>query len=407
MFNINSKEYIDPTTKIKLTKKDLEDNLSELLDFKNIEELYGSETTVGRIIANLVIYNITDGISKADKIREYEKLNMPKEKIAQKIATELKMFQRSTETNIRHKFTYKNYAFDSSKINGLYNELSSLLIKDEISTYAAEQFINNLNWLGFTGIPYLNPSMDILSLSATPEIEKLKKDTLEKHKDIISEGNAIKFNSIVEPELLKQASIILDEKKSTGKIIYDTGYNGSFGNNYKITAIFRGVVPKSDDPSQFSIGTSSLTNGISKDEIALAGDIAVQGSIGRAIQTRVGGYLVKQFNAGLQSVVADDYGTDCKTPYTLKVEITEKNYSEYMYRYAVVRGQILQLDEKTKAQFVGKTVDMRSPFYCQSIKICNKCLGDMVYKLGIRNIGLTMSNIGSALMNGVTYRSPY
>jgi len=170
-------------------------------------------------------------------------------------------------------------------------------------------------------------------------------------------------------------------------------------NNYKITALFRGVVPKSADPTQYKIGLSSLTGGVSKSEIALVGDIAVQGSIGRAISTRTGGYLVKQFNSAFQSLVVDAPGTDCGTKRTLPITLTEKNYMSYEYRYIVSGGSLVQLTSDGMSKYANKPIRLRTPFYCQTTKICSKCAGDMIYRLGIRNIGLITSNIGSALMN--------
>jgi hypothetical protein len=37
--------------------------------------------------------------------------------------------------------------------------------------------------------------------------------------------------------------------------------------------------------------------------------------------------------------------------------------------------------------------------YCISDKICNKCAGELFYKLGIENIGLTTTKVSSTLMN--------
>jgi hypothetical protein len=43
---------------------------------------------------------------------------------------------------------------------------------------------------------------------------------------------------------------------------------------------------------------------------------------------------------------------------------------------------------------------MRSPLYCLGGEvICNKCAGEGFYNLGIENVGLTTSSIGSNLLN--------
>jgi hypothetical protein len=51
-------------------------------------------------------------------------------------------------------------------------------------------------------------------------------------------------------------------------------------------------------------------------------------------------------------------------------------------------------------KYMGKTVKMRSPLYCLGGEtICNKCAGEGFYNLGIENVGLTTSSIGSNLLN--------
>jgi hypothetical protein len=378
MFSINEKgqRKLEPNTKVVLDEKKLREHNSEILQFKDIETLFGKETTVGRIILNLCLYNLKDTKYK-----------------------DVKLQSDPYEVEVRNLFTYKNITLNANAMDVIYKELSEKIVNGLISNQVTEQFIDNENWIGFILVPYLNPSMDIKTINAGPEIRKIKNDVLEEHKDIIINNDVKSFNGVIESKVLKEAARILDAQGSTGKIIYDSGVNGTFNNNYKLTALFRGVVPKSDDPTQYKIGLSSLTDGVRKDEIALAGDIAVQGSIGRAISTRQGGYLVKQFNSAFQSLVVDAPGSDCKTPRTLQITLSDKDFGQYEYRYIVDSGKLVQLTKENKSKYVGKPLRLRTPFYCQSTKMCNKCVGDMLYKLGIKNIGLTTAQIGSALMN--------
>lgn len=372
----DGQQKLAPNARVTLDEAAMRESNSELLSFKNIKDLLGKETTAGRLLFNLRMYALTDTAYENETLK-----NNPR------------------PVDVRNRFAYKNFTLTAGAMDGLYKELTDLLVNGVVGMDVAAQFVDNLNWIGFILVPYMNPSIDIKSISAGKEIRAIKERVLEEHKDIIQNNDVKGFGNIIEAKVLKEAARILDEQKSTGKIIYDSGVNGTFSNNYKLTALFRGVVPKSDDPTQYKIGLSSLTDGVSKSEIALAGDIAVQGSIGRAISTRQGGYLVKQFNSAFQSIVADDPGTDCKTPRTLRMAMDDKNYAAYLYRYITDGNKIVQLTPDNKAQYAGKTVNLRSPFYCQTTKICNTCCGDMVYKLGVKNIGLTTANIGSALMN--------
>ena len=59
----------------------------------------------------------------------------------------------------------------------------------------------------------------------------------------------------------------------------------------------------------------------------------------------------------------------------------------------------MQLNDNNIGNYVGKIVHMYDPIYCTSEKVCNKCAGDLYYKLGIENIGSTSTKICSTIMN--------
>lgn len=43
--------------------------------------------------------------------------------------------------------------------------------------------------------------------------------------------------------------------------------------------------------------------------------------------------------------------------------------------------------------------------YCKSKHICNKCAGELYYKLGIKNIGLTLARLSNSVMNACLKKS--
>ena len=94
----------------------------------------------------------------------------------------------------------------------------------------------------------------------------------------------------------------------------------------------------------------------------------------------------------------DDYGSDCGTKRTLDVKLTNTIKKDYMYRYIVTdNGSLVLLTPENMDKYVGKTVKMRSPMMCVGEKICNHCAGDLFYKLGIKNAGLTASRVATTL----------
>ena len=114
--------------------------------------------------------------------------------------------------------------------------------------------------------------------------------------------------------------------------------------------------------------------------------------------TAVSGYLAKEILAALQTEVLDDYGSDCGTKRTLEIKLTAANKKDYLYRYIVLsNGSLLLLTPENIDKYLNQTVKMRSPMMCIGKKICNHCMGDLYYKLGIKNAGLTASRVATTL----------
>jgi hypothetical protein len=93
----------------------------------------------------------------------------------------------------------------------------------------------------------------------------------------------------------------------------------------------------------------------------------------------------------------DEVGSDCKTKQT--VEILIDNPKEFLLRYIEENGKLILLTPNIVNSYKGKYVKMRSPMFCKSQKICNKCAGELYYKLGIPNFGLVSNIIGTSILN--------
>lgn len=103
--------------------------------------------------------------------------------------------------------------------------------------------------------------------------------------------------------------------------------------------------------------------------------------------------------AAFQGVVLDDFGSDCKTTNTLEIIITNKTKNDLMYRYIVEGSKLILLTNDNIDKYLNKKVKLRSPVYCIGDKLCNKCAGDLYYKLGIKNVGLSTTRVASTLLN--------
>ena len=179
--------------------------------------------------------------------------------------------------------------------------------------------------------------------------------------------------------------------------LYTSGTRGSFDNNYKNLFITRGPV-YNPNSGKFQIVKRSFMEGLEKDDIPSYGTEVINGAYPKAMETAVAGYATKKFFAAYQSIVLDSRGSDCKTKAYRVVQLTNKNASRMMYRYIIEGEKLIMLDNSNINSYIGKTVKMRSPLYCTGDKLCSKCAGDLFYRIGIENIGLTTSSVGSSLL---------
>jgi muramidase (phage lysozyme) len=119
----------------------------------------------------------------------------------------------------------------------------------------------------------------------------------------------------------------------------------------------------------------------------------------KAVGTKVSGYLSKQITAAMQTVVLDNKDSDCGTKGYLTMLLTPDLKNDMMYRYIIENNKLVLINDKNIESYMNREVKLRSPMYCISDKICNKCAGDMYYKLGLKNLGLTATRVSSSLLN--------
>ena len=363
---INGKdsEPIKPSTKFKLDA-----NRGLFKHFKNAKALDGQETTVGRFIENIFFLSIP-----------LEEENYEGELLSSMI-------------------DYTNVPFKAGVMKGIGNQVGLLLLEQKIDTHVVREYIDRTQWLGNILAIFTIPSLDNKTFHMDKAIKTYRDKVLKENKEAIERKDLVTFNKI-EKDILSFAAKHLKEQGATGQMIYDSGYNGDWGNNFKNTSIFRGIVAASDDPTNVSISLSNLTDGVAKEDLVAHADIAVAGAAGRAVDTRKGGYLTKIFNAAYSSVVAGEPGSDCGTKGYITVTLTPKNIGSYRFRYIIDdKNGLVLLTSELFPEYVGKTVKMRSPIHCRDVQICSKCLGKQFELLKTKNIGLHISRQSSQIMN--------
>lgn len=306
------------------------------------------------------------------------------------------VFSRSKE--LRQAFPYFDVPWTDKVIGKIQQMLIDARLDGKVTHEDMAFVVDRLQWLGYAPTSFLAPSMTIDTVRPPKSVRKLKKEIFASERgQRVKNGDLVELGK-VEKELIA-ASVKELDGVDPGFDIFNSGARGSASNNFKNTALMRGAIRKSDDPSVITVSTVSLEEGIPANEIPAYADMIVQASYGRSMMTAQGGYIAKQLNAAFQGLTLDpDDKSDCRTPLTLRV--TVDNPREYLYRFYKDGQKLAEITPDTADSVKGKTLQFRSPLFCGGKKgLCSRCAGSMYYRMGVLNIGLLAGRIGTTLMN--------
>lgn len=298
---------------------------------------------------------------------------------------------------IQEKFSHVFDGFINKTINGkefgnINTRLSYALLEDDISTDDMDFFFMRCEkFMPFVSIisPTMTEKMLTCSTVASKKLNELYKN---KYKEQIDAKNPFAADQM-EQEVLDYMREYLDGDESMD--LFDSGARGSFGNNFKNMFVSKGAT-RDPDTGEYNIIMSNYMNGISKKDYAPMANSLAAGPYGRAKLTALGGYKEKQISSAYQHVVLDKEGSDCLTKRHIEVYLDESNIDKYMYDYIIDGPDLVELTTKNMSKYLNHGVKMRFAHMCSSkTGYCNKCVGNMFYRLGFKNIGLALSIIAA------------
>lgn len=267
----------------------------------------------------------------------------------------------------------------------------------QIGKYTEEELISYFNKifrLSLITEPF-NPGISTAFLKPIPEVEKKKEELFEKYKDAIEAGDAATYAAKVEKPLLELAKEHLKNEDCWS--IYGCGNKPEFGNNYKNNMVSVGPMAN-PVTKKWDIIKNAYTEGLDPSEYPSHVNKAINSSYNRAVETSYSGAKTKFLYAAMSNSVAGPKGSDCGTTLTLNTVISSKHKKDYMFRYIVVKDKLVCLTPDVIDNYLDKPVKLRTPLYCVNKNVCNKCLGDLFYILGIRNVGLTATRTTASIM---------
>ena len=295
-------------------------------------------------------------------------------------------------------FGYINKTIDGGQLGKMNQELSYALMEDRINVDSLKKYLMKTQLI-MQFITILTPNYNEAILTITKTIDKKKQDLINKYKTELDAGNTVIAQQI-EDELIKYALEILKDDPSMDTFL--SGARSDIKNNFKNLFIWKGATrdPNPDSKQEYRIATSNYSDGIKREEYGLYSNSGIEGAYSRGKKTEDGGYLENLATSAFQDLILDEPGTDCGTNRYIEETITEKNLNRYIYNNIIgPNGKLIELTSQNANKYIGKKVKMRMAFLCPHEKPCNACAGNFYYRLGIKNVGLTLMQVFSIYKN--------
>ncbi len=304
------------------------------------------------------------------------------------------------EPHLFDMFHYINQTVNKKLFGKINGKLSEAVLEDKIPLDYLKDFMMKTQKC----MPYISilaPNYTNKMLECTVAIDKKKKELFDKYRKELDAGDPI-IGDKVEKELLNYALEYMGDDPSMD--MFDSGARGSIPNNFKNMFVMKGVI-KDPDPNakqKYHIAESNYIDGISSNEYALFANSLAAGPYSRAKKTEKGGYLEKLFLRAFQHLTLDPPDSDCHTKRFIEVELTQQNIELWMYSYVIgSSGALTEITSENKEKYIGKKVKLRFSSLCESkTGICNKCMGNLYYRLGYKeNAGTSLTQIPSKQKN--------
>ena len=274
----------------------------------------------------------------------------------------------------------------TKKVHGKINtQLSYAILEDKISLDVLKRFEMKVQKF-MPLVSILSASYTDNILNITGDINKKKQELLKKYDEGLKAKDP-KVMSQIEAELLDYAKEKLKDDPSID--MFNSGARASFGNNFKNMFVCKGAVKHPDPTKGYDLITSGYMDGISKEDYPAIATSLSAGPYSRAKKTETGGYWEKLFLRAFQHLKLLPAGSDCGTTKTLKIYLTNDNIDDWMYSYIVEGNKLTELTSDNRSKYLNKEVKFRFSALCEAKDghFCNKCAGNLFYRLGIENVG--------------------
>ena len=302
------------------------------------------------------------------------------------------MMEKATDPYVPVRYRGKNTTMGRAIVNSTFPPSMEFLdmqvtkkvlnsrINIVIKRYGEEQAVktySKLEKIGFKFATFAGSSLTLDMLEMPDSIKELKKKIA---------GSSPEEVSQLEDQMIK---IMKDHLKGTG--LYDLMESGA-GKGWdqpKQILIAKGMITDTKgnllDPIE-----GSFSDGLKTTEYFQASAGARKGMADRALNTADTGYFTRQLVYMLSPVEAAaapaGKGKNCGTQRTVTIKLNRDLLGRLDGRFHIRGTQLLEFSKKDfKA---GDTINLRTPIYCESKKVCNTCYGKLLARHKSPYIGI-------------------
>jgi len=270
-------------------------------------------------------------------------------------------------------FDYINKLASKKVINVIVDELFKKYEDDVV-----RESVSRMERVGFKFATIMAPNVSLDQIELPDEIYQLKKDL---DKASTEEADTI---------LRKMEQIL--KKHLEGKGIYDLVESGAargWGGPMQIL-VAKGIV---SDPTGRILDPikGSFSEGLNNTEFFNQSYGSRRGIIDRVHNTAETGYFSRQLAYVLDSVELDRTVRDCRTDRTMELKLDKDLMSRMFGRNLIEKGKVVPFNAADYKS--GDMVNVRTPIYCLTPKVCFTCYGRLVERHKSPYIGMVASQI--------------
>lgn len=264
-------------------------------------------------------------------------------------------------------------------------------VAGKIESNAVYRYIDNAYHLSSYN-DFFVPALSEKAITASPEVSKLREELLLKYADKLKDPNTM---NIIENELIKMDREFLQGDVSNGFLIKSKNYEV----HRKRMFLLLGMMETFGDAERgFNFGTTNLNDGMKLEELPLLANDARRGSYGRGKDTAKGGAEGKFIGRNFQDAKINM--DDCGDMRGLPITLTRYNKDHFIHRTIIDKDRLVELTPDNLDRYIDRTVNLRSPMYCQAkFGHCYTCMDSRFKKVGIKMLNISPISISSTLLN--------